>query len=382
MNFKNAVFRVDMSNKIGTGHVARSSVLASHLSRQYGLNVIWIGTEETERHMIDRGLDVYNQFVCVPECSNDFQHVAIGDAASVLPDFGAEKPLYVQDGMAMDGKNLLAAREKGLAGVSAIIDERAAPDVNLGDPDIFVDVLPRNESVYTSSMVSPNTQKLIGPEYQLIADEFHRQARLREAHYLDVTEKQQVVMMNGGGNVARVLNGLVDIISAKVNDLSHLHFNIYTLSRAQGFQDLHEAVIDAKKLGANITLNVDQNPDYSRAQFYIGSGGTSVFQFCASGGLANVIIGAGTGQDDLGRALEGRGAGLYAGQFWRHGQSYDDADASVLEKAVNLLKELSDSKDRANDMISKANDFCDGHGAERISKAISERVKRPIYRYG
>lgn len=381
MSIKNAIFRVDKAADIGTGHVARSSVLAQYLSQEFQTKVTWIATEQTKQHMQEWGYDKFcEKFITVPECREDFQFNAFSDIEKILPDFGDEKPIFVQDGMKMDHRTLGAAREKGIVGTSLIIDERVDPNINLGAPDFLVDVLPHDANRYTTDMLSSETIKLIGPQYQMISPKVRAQSQKRDAYRLKqkVTGEKNVILMNGGMNIAGLLNHLVWGIMVNRGCYDGIHFDVYTLSKAHHYDELSRVIETARETGVNITLHTDKKPNYAEADLYVGAGGTSVFEACAVGGLPSIIIGAGNGQDCMGRAIQLNGAGFYTGIFWKHGQDVKNINQDSLRPVYKGIENiLSDDNLRAS-ISAKSYGFCDGNGAKRIADHLIEASQRSL----
>jgi spore coat polysaccharide biosynthesis predicted glycosyltransferase SpsG len=381
MSLKTAIFRVDASSKIGTGHVARSSVLALHLRREFQTHVIWAGTPETLSHMQSRGLqNSYNQFIKLPDVTAEYQPHAVAAMATFLPNYGDEKPLYVQDGMHLCSRSLSPIQEKGVAGLTVKIDERANPNVCLGAPSLLVDPLPHDPSVYTDDMISPDTHLLIGPQYQMISEHVRAQTKKRSTYRIrqQGTGEKNVVLMNGGMNIAGLLNYLVWGLASSKANYSNTRFHAYTLSKAKNGQALERAVSQVKRLGIDILLHIDQSPNYAHADLYVGAGGTSAFEFSAAGGLASVLIGAGNGQDDLGKVFNDRGAGNYIGTFWAQGRDGKNVDQTLIPQAIKHMNNLLFNDDLRAKMSAKSFSFCDGRGAERISQELMKASQLPL----
>lgn len=385
MAFEQAIFRVDASDKIGTGHLARSTQLATYLKQTFNTHVTWIGTLETFQHVMNRQATnrVIDQFVSVGDISGeDNQCKAMTVAAEYLPEYGAEKPLYFQDGMHMDQRSLKAGRELGLVGFSTIIDERADCSVSLGDPDVLVDVLPHDPAEYTAEMISPETNLLIGPKYQMIAKHIREQRRQKPKYHVQKhhSGEKHVIMMNGGMNISALLNHLVWGITRDKRELDEKTvFHTYTMSSAKHFEPLKMAVDQAQHAGINMQLHVDETPNYAIGDLYIGAAGTSVYEMCAAGGMASILIGAGTGQDDLGEYFMDHSCGHYAGQFWAHGQNEErNQNRKMMPDIINQMHCLLSTDDIRAHFQAYAASFCDGNGAERITDHIKQCISSPI----
>jgi spore coat polysaccharide biosynthesis predicted glycosyltransferase SpsG len=358
------VFRVDASQKFGTGHVSRTRYLADQFQAN-GYTVDWVATPETFR-IIPALQDQYRCF-SISEDLNQAQQI---DQYFKAQPNGRYPSYFVQDGFHMDGQTIDAVQMRYLETKTILIEDKA--NRFMGAPDYLIDPSFNPLSAYVKDVVSCDTHILLGPQYQMLDPAFQRIKLERRR----VREKGEIVLMNGGGNIGNLLGALVNVFAGNPNDFNGYRFTAYALSSSKDCGLLQSQVNAAQVKGLDIDLRLDQKPDFTNTALYVGAAGTACYELGAVGGVASILIGAGNNQDAIGQQLASNGAAIYAGRYLSLDMSGAfnfcamDFKQKITDPAIGLLSD----KNRLMAMARQSQKFCDGLGAERVYHEITRQI--------
>lgn len=267
------VFRVSIDNKSGLGHLTRCAVLAREIQDQ-GEEVIFVGDfidEKSASFLL--GIDHVNLYNSPPEKLNEEQ-----DAQSFLALISSysNHPLWV----VVDHYHLSAAWEeivslKNIA-VMAIDDLvrkhhcQAVLDYRWNG---------KGESELYTRPVGCVDQRLMGPDYLLVAKEFSHTNYQQDK--TNSTLFKLLIGLGGGGNAA-VLDGLLNnILAESETSEMYLHIKVIVGPFLEGKEALIERFSIKTFQYAQLEFVVGKTDLYSEFQwcdFYLGAAGGSLYQ--------------------------------------------------------------------------------------------------------
>ena len=364
---KNIAFRVDASSRFGTGHVARTRHLANKFQDQ-GYTVDWVATAET----FDLVPSLMDQYRCFAIDANQNQAEQVSQYfektnKTAMPEF------VVQDGFHMDKETVSAVEMHAPRTKMVVVEDKG--NRPMGAPDYLVDPSFNAMSIYTRDILSPHSQILLGARYQMLSPEFQNVRTAREQS----NKKNEIVLMNGGGNIGNLLGQMVNALALHPNHYQGYQFKAYTLSSSRDIGLLQGQVLAAQERGLPVELCLDQKPDFTNTALYVGAAGTACYELGASGGVASVLIGAGHNQDAIACQLGKQGAGVYAGQFLdlNLNGTFNAMAFDFMDRVVHPVKEILSNEALRNKMAMNSAKFCDGLGVERVFEAITKPEKMP-----
>jgi UDP-2,4-diacetamido-2,4,6-trideoxy-beta-L-altropyranose hydrolase len=287
------IFRTDSSVKIGSGHVTRCLTLAETLRRN-GASVLFV-TREHKGHLnkliIKKGFDIKILKKPVYEINRTIQNKDIyynwlgvseeQDAKDTINVIGNYKPNW----LIIDHYSLSEKWEKKLRPFSKnifVIDDIAN---RRHDCDLLLDQnwFENMETRY-DSLTPKGCEKLLGPKYALLREEFTQQKKNLKSKNKVV---KRVFVFFGGSDpknlTAMTLHALLDL------KLSHLKVDVVI----GGGNPFHEQILKLTKLNDNIRLHIQIDNMaliMSKADLAIGSGGVNTWErMCL--GLPSLVIG-------------------------------------------------------------------------------------------
>lgn len=370
------IIRADAGAAFGQGHTVRNRSLAAAFRKQAPCaDIIWAATEETFAAVTP----LREQFktITLPAASQAEQIARLAQALGPIDD---EKPILAVDGYHLDHQTLDAAREHGIAGVTFQIDEKA--NRILGDHDFIVDFLPHAAIDY-QGLISPNTDVLIGPGYQMVGEDLIALAAQRKklTHLRRANDMEQIALMNGGFNIGGMLEEIIEGLARNPAPWKNTHFSAFLLSKSPSLDAVKEAHHKAYRAGIDMRLHEDSSDVtgmLAQMDLYIGAAGLTPYELGALGGIPSVVLAAGHNQEAIGKLVEKHGAGVYAGKYLnlegntlvRNPEWKTQHTDTMLRSARALMRPFFYEA-----AVEGSRAFCDGKGAERVAiKALNAKL--------
>jgi len=350
-----AMFRVDASIQMGSGHFMRCLTLAENL-REHGVDTCFVCREHAGNLialLIKKGLPVTTlPAPGTKAISNGDDYAAwlgvtpVEDAEQTIEAIGGAKP----DWLVVDHYGLDIDWEKRLrphVGRLLVIDDLASRH---HDCDVLLDQNYSSETQQRySGLVTPTCKLLLGPQFALLRREFKvmRDRLAPRAHKL----KKILVFITSGndqGETLKAMRGIelfgnaegVDVVVGRENP-SNPEISKMCNERHWGYH-----------------CQVDYMPSLiAQADLVIGAGGSSNWERCALGVPALVVILA-ENQAPIAHAL-GQ-AGVTCNLGWCR-----DLQVSDYANALDAM-----SPDRLAAMTEKSLALVDARGAERVADAL------------
>ena len=361
------VFRCDASIQIGTGHVMRCLTLADALVKN-GAECHFI-CREHEGHLLEliRQRGHYSYSLALNEdikmdSSEDVKlsHSAwlgatqyedaqccIGLLESLQPDW------LIVDHYALDAywEESLRPYCKKLMVIDDLADRAH-------DCDILLDqnYLPSYQNRY-EKLISENTNKLLGPSYALLRDEF-RELRRSENNINDRVRPRILINFGGIGNF-ELLSNVIEVI----NNVDSFNYYIITGKiKPEEICELRKSIYNS-----NITM-VDHTSEMPKlmieSEYALGATGSTVWErFCL--GLNSALVQMASNQSPLLSFLEANDLVDDLGDY----RSLSITYLSLFFAKLDLNNEkYSNRKKEIMNLI-------DGNGTNRVAKVIIEGIK-------
>ena len=357
MSAANVAIRVDASQRIGTGHMARCITLAAELKRQ-GSHILFVCRHLTEflRSQIQKA---GHEVVLLPQQAatdgGDLSHAAwLGvsqsdDAEDMLALMRKRRPLdwLVVDHYALDARweTALHGTTRAMLAIDDIADRPHSVDILLDQ-----NLQPERSDRY-AGLLPDGCRRLIGPKYALLRPEFHTLA----AHLPQGRDRLNIFF--GGADLAgmtvRALEGLaaanlgnvpIDIIAGQDNP----HRD--RIAELAGYIPNATLHIQPSNLGAIM----------ARAQLALGAGGATSWERCCLG-VPTALVSVAENQKSSSQALAAARACIYLGDIAEvTAQCVADAARRLLVRP-RLLRAMS----------RRARTLVDGQGTERVVEAMA-----------
>ncbi|MEO9461759.1 MAG: UDP-2,4-diacetamido-2,4,6-trideoxy-beta-L-altropyranose hydrolase [Marinomonas sp.] len=357
MRAPRVLLRVDASLELASGHVMRCMTLAKKIAEQGGECVFVC--RDLEGNMIDAiiaaGFAV-NVLTKQPQLASDCIDARLGateavDAKQTLSAIALFKPdIVIVDHYAL-GKlweDSISARVVFVLAIDDFTDRPHACDMLLNQNH---GVTPHS---YAGGVLPENCKILAGAQYALLRPEF------AEARALDFAKSRRNILISMGGMDARnatawVLNVLDEYSLPKGWSVS------VVLGGASPHREAVETQLQALNLDADLLVNVQNMAELmTRADFAIGASGSTSWERCAVG-LPAIIVSLAANQDGLAQALVDAKAA----------HRVVLGDTMALSQKIAIL--TSDARARQA-MTRAAASITDGHGVERVAKAITQML--------
>lgn len=353
------VFRVDASQRMGTGHVMRCLTLAEAL-RGRGAHTRFVSREHTG-HLVtllrDRGLDVrvlpapvlgspeaadtYATWLGVPELT---------DAAETIAALRGENP----DWMIVDHYGLGALWEQQVrshAGRLLVIDDLANRH---HDCDVLLDPNHwRDPDSRYAGLVPAGCQVLVGAQYAILGPEY---ARYRHAARVRDGLVRRLLVYFGGSDPDDVTGMVLALLSAP--QFRHLEVDIVV-----GPNNANAEIIRAEAASRPRTSVHGPRPHLAdlmaEADVAIGAGGVAIWERLCMG-LPSLVVCIAENQRPTCEALSAAGLIDYVGES----KTVGPADIDL------ALRGLLSDRDRLVALSTRGAGFVDGSGAARVADII------------
>lgn len=338
------VIRTDGSARLGGGHVLRTEALAASL-QSHG----WMCTFAVRPATLDAFPHLAQQYDCFrldcaaddePRRLRECQHGSVG--------------LLVVDQPERDVAFESACRPWAARILS--IDGMLRPH----DCDLLIDPLPDREPLHHEDLASRNCILLLGPQYAPIRSSFARCREASLARRAQPRPVEQIVVVCGATDAA---NQVVDLLSAL--DDSCLPANVKVVVPAGPHR--REAVVE---FASRSRLSVDVRdwiPDpagvFAESDLALACSGSTCWELCALG-VPSIVVVAAANQRLVADSLERHGAAIVASR----------RDRVEHNHVVTAINRLTGDAALCRDMSRSAARLCDGQGADRVARIVSERL--------
>jgi UDP-2,4-diacetamido-2,4,6-trideoxy-beta-L-altropyranose hydrolase len=345
-----AVFRVDASLEIGTGHVMRCVVLANALA-QLGWRSEFLMREEPG-HLADWVIE--NGHGATLLC-------ATGSAADAQPVLDAVRGKALFDWLVVDHYGLDKTWEDQVRGIAArqlVVDDLANRQHHC---DLLLDQNAGRMPDHYGPLLPPAARRLLGPRYALMAPAFQALRDTALARRDRAHPPLRLLLSMGGvdrdNHTGRVLEALnaqdgpmpssIDVVLGR--HAPHIHCIRSRLATMRAPTRMH---VDTRSM-ARLMCDAD---------VAIGAGGISVLERCILG-LPSITIAVADNQVPGSLALQKEGAIHYIG-------TVDDIEAPLIEAWQTL--QASDIRQQISQRASRV---CDGDGANRVALLMGEDIQ-------
>ncbi|MFH1809035.1 MAG: UDP-2,4-diacetamido-2,4,6-trideoxy-beta-L-altropyranose hydrolase [Pseudomonadota bacterium] len=332
------LFRVDASPAIGSGHFMRCLALAQALVDS-GLRITWLAAELSEQleHLL-ADEDIHLVRVKAEVGSDD-------DAQQTVAQSEAHNARWI----VLDGYRLNAAYRLQLAQARARV--LFIDDQGTGEP-IHADLV-LNQNLHAREQLYPQFRKrsalLLGPRHVLLRRSL-RQARPRTPEQR--SRGRNLLVIAGGsdpqGLCARVLGALV-------REPPDLELTVVLGSR-ESTAHLFELERLASLLRASVLENVqDMSATLDLADLSISAAGSTTWELMHFG-IPSLLVSVADNQRPIASSAGAAGAARDLG--W-----HSELCARSL---LPQLRELTEDRDRRQEMGERARKLVDGHGCQRV----------------
>ena len=353
----NAVFRVDASTRIGTGHVMRCLTLALELERR-GASCRFI-CRPHEGHLLStiraHGFPV-TQLAHLDRDSSEQAYASwLGtsqeeDANETIRALAGEKP----DWLIVDHYAIDAAWETRLRPNV----ERIFVVTDLGDRPHDCDVLLNQnygaeERLRASQLVPDGTRVLAGPWFALIRPEYaDRRRAMRERS----GAVHRVLVFFGGADLENAAGLAIEALSRNA-------FRSVDVDLVIGAHSPHRGTLETLAAARPRTTAHGTQPHLAdlmaRADIALGAGGITTWErLCL--GLPAIVVTIAENQRPAIEALSRSGVVVYLG----------DADSVTPDDVAGSLEELMRNPDRLLDLSRQSRLLVDGLGTARVVEAL------------
>lgn len=357
-------FRVDASNRIGTGHVMRCLTLAEAL-RARGAECRFI-CRMHEGNMLDRIRQANFETIAPPEVSHANTEKLSNEPSPAHADWlgvdwrldaeqtinligDAQPDWLIVDHYALDARweSLLRAHCRKVMVIDDLADRDHDCDLIL-DQNLVADMAHRYEG-----RIPVDSAYLLGPEYALLQNPY---AELHPSTPPRTTPIQRILVFFGGADnenlTGRTISAFLSlersdiVLDVVINPNSKHAISVREQVKAYKNINLYEALPSL----ASLMLKAD---------FAIGAGGATSWERCCMG-LPSLVITLAENQNPIAAELDRQGFVRWLGE-------QDEVTGSVLKAAMEDIlndKGITDWSRRCIELI-------DGKGTERVAAIIS-----------
>jgi UDP-2,4-diacetamido-2,4,6-trideoxy-beta-L-altropyranose hydrolase len=357
----NILFRADASKNIGTGHIMRCLTLANELKKQ-GENTIFCSRHLTEP--LEQIIETENHQLIRLKDEDKLHRSVLGDQYSAWLEtsqaFDAEEMLnridintidwIIVDHYALDSlwHHKITADNKNIKilVINDLFDKAHHCDLFLNQ-----NIVLNHTSAY-ENLLDEHVEKLIGPKYALLRDEF--------SHY-----RSAVGIRNTGVKNILVFFGGIDINNVTGKTLSALteveHKNI-SVKVAVGV--MHPKIVELKELcaaqGFKLHVQIDNMAELMCwADLSIGASGSASWERSCLG-LPTLIMSLADNQVAIADAGERAGIMRYLGKY----------EELTIADITHAISNLCNNPDKLSRMSEACFETTDGDGKQRVIERI------------
>ena len=341
------LFRADASPNLGGGHVMRCLALARALchpmSHEWGTNVAFACCEGT----LDAApaLARSNLPVTTARSEADFDFPA---------DWGGRADAIFVDLYTSTRADETRMRDR--AGIIAVIED--LPE-RTHDCDLLVDPMPGGSPFDYAGRVPGDCNIMAGGAFALVRSEFAEQRqRALDRHFNPGPVKRILVSMG-----LTDLGGISEPVARLALDtLPEASVEVILGPRAPSRPALEALCRTEPRLTVHVDID-DMAQRMAKADLAIGAGGGTALERCVVGLPSIAVVLAGNQQEMTG-LLDTDGA-----------LAAIASPEDVLAELPGLIRRLERPAARAR-MAKRAAAVCDGRGAQRVARALVERIER------
>lgn len=361
------VFRCDASIQIGTGHVMRCLTLADALIAKS--TECYFVCREHEGHLLEVIKQRGHQAYSLP-FEGDMENSSKGGIKLLHANWlGATQQedaqqcidiikLIEPDWLIVDHYAIDIVWEKTLRPYCKklmVIDDLAD---RAHDCDILLDqnYLPSYRNRY-EKLISENTNKLLGPSYALLRDEF-RELRRSENNINDRVRPRILINFGGIGNF-ELLSNVIEVI----NNVDSFNYYIITGKiKPEEICELRKSISNPNIMMVDYTSEMPKL--MIESEYALGASGSTVWErFCL--GLNSALVQMASNQSPLLRFLEANDLVDDLGDY--RSLSITSLSLFFANLDLNNEKYLNRKKEIMN--------LIDGNGTNRVAKVIIEGIK-------
>lgn len=358
----NIVFRVDVSDQIGTGHFMRCLTLADSLTKSCtSIRFVCRYLPEFFRTVLR---ERQYEFSCLTSSSGDIStdELSHSDWLGVSQAVDSQDTLQALsdrtwDWLVVDHYSLDARWEAELRKAAAnimviddIADRQHDCDILL-DQNFYADM-----NVRYKKLVPDHCQLLLGPQYALLRNEF---SQLRKKVRPRTGQISRILVFFGGMDPNNFTGRVIE-------ELATLGIQGLEVDVVIGVQHPKSKAIESccAEYGFNCYLQTDRMADLmASADLAIGAGGSATWERCCLG-LPTLIVSLADNQTKIARGIELLGAG----RFVEINKSED------LQILVDLLLHLMDAPTELKSFSEKAYSTTDGLGVARVCELVMSQL--------
>jgi len=351
------VIRCDVGQDVGSGHVMRCRVLAREL-RRCGSQVSFV-LGEAASEMVGM---VHPEFDCfweeektnsVMEGGLDAQAYEYKDALRTITLLaGRDVDWVIVDNYRIGVTWETLIRNKTMAKVMAI-DDLADRSHNC---DILLD---QNWYGFKSTerykrLVAPNCNKLIGPCYALIGEDYRN---LWESSPVRTSPVKSVIVYFGSVDRLNLTSQICEILTEK--EFSHLKVEVVVgslLLHERKLRELTQGLENVRLMRSVPSLG----PFLASADIGIGAGGSTTWERCCVG-LPTIVVSTALNQEEICKTLESESSIIYLGKYEKFKKTKCREAISRLINCPDLLERISE----------RCKQYTDGLGASRVAAELS-----------
>ncbi len=351
-------FRVDASNKIGTGHFMRCLTLADGL-KQRGAHIRFISCELPE-HLRDMLAAKGMELALLDSNSNASPADDLAHAHWLRTSQAQDAQTTVQalsdrlwdwlivDHYALDARweSALRGTAKQIMSIDDIADRQHDCDVLL-DQNFYADMQTR----YTGKVPS-HCRLLLGPRYALLRDEFRK---LREQVKPRTGQLNRILVFFGGVDAGNHTGYAIDALTEM--DISSLHVDVVIGAQ---HPSLGQIETECTRHGFNCHVQTDRMAELmAAADLAIGAGGSACWERCCLG-LPALLVALADNQINIAKALDLFGASIYVGT----------CKTASISKMRGAVVALLNNQAQAEGLSRKAYSLVDGLGVGRVCEEM------------
>lgn len=364
-----AIFRVDASDAIGTGHLVRCLTLAGAL-RAHGVEVSFVCREhaghlgrlvEQQGYAVgllplsdafDAGDDdnAYAPWLGASWQDDAAQTRALIEALPTIPDW------LIIDHYAIDQRweDTMRAAVGNILVIDDLADRNHAANLLLDQ-----NLVPRMQDRYAGK-VSSECRLLLGPDYALLQSPY---AELHERAIVRAGRIGRLLVFFGGSDVhdltSRTLTALLRL------NRPDIEVDMVISETSPHAEDIRRQIAVAKNVHLHSGLP-SLAPLMAKADLAIGAGGVTTWErLCL--GLPALVVTVAENQREIAEELDRRG-------LVRHLGHHDQVDVTMIETALgDALGKIADGQ-----WSRRCLDIVDGKGAARVSTVLTATTATPL----